>query len=151
MGISNVDGNFKSFDVTVSSSKPDLTDAKIEMVAQISSINTEIEKRDQHLQTADFFDAAKYPTLVFKSSSFKKVKANEYKLSGQLTMKGVTKPITFKVVHAAMKSPMDNKTHHGFTISGTLNREDYGVGTSMFSKAVGNEVKIFANVEFVEE
>ncbi len=151
MGISNVEGNFKSFDITVSSSKPDLTDAKIELVAQVNSINTEIEKRDQHLQTPDFFDAAKYPTLTFKSSSFKKVKGNVYKLSGFLTMKGVTKPIAFTVVHTAAKSPMDNKIHHGFTVNGTLNRENFNVGTSAFSAVVGKEIKLLANLEFAQE
>ncbi len=151
MGISSVEGNFKSFDVTVNSSKPDLSDAKIEMVAQINSINTEIDKRDQHLQSADFFDAAKYPTLTFKSTSFKKVKGNVYKLSGFLTMKGVTKPISFSVTHASVKSPMDNKIHHGFSVTGTLNREDFSVGTSAFSAVVGKEVKLVANVDFAQE
>ncbi|MDP4271309.1 MAG: YceI family protein [Bacteroidota bacterium] len=151
MGISSVDGNFKSFDVTVTSSKADLTDAKVEMVAQVNSINTEIDKRDQHLQSPDFFDAAKYPTLTFKSTSFKKVKGNVYKLSGFLTMKGVTKPIAFTVVHAAVKSPMDNKIHHGFAITGTLNRQDYNVGTSAFAAVVGNQVKLSAEVDFAQE
>lgn len=151
MGISSVEGNFKSFDVTVNSSKPDLSDAKIEMIAQINSINTEIDKRDQHLQAADFFDAAKYPTLTFKSTSFKKVKGNVYKLSGLLTMKGVTKPISFSVTHASVKSPMDNKIHHGFTIIGSLNRLNFGIGDVTLKTGIGSEVKLIANVEFTQE
>ena len=151
MGISSVDGNFKSFDVTVNTSKPDFSDAKIVLVAQINSINTGIDKRDQHLQSPDFFDAAKYPTLTFKSTSFKKVKGNVYKLLGQLTMKGVTKPVSLTAVHASVKSPMDNKVHHGFTITGTVNRDEFSVGTSAFAAVVGSQVKLVANVDFAQE
>jgi polyisoprenoid-binding protein YceI len=131
--------------------KADLSDLKIEMQAQISSINTEIEKRDQHLQSPDFFDAAKYPALVFKSTSFRKTKGNLYKLSGTLTMKGVTRPIVFSVIHASGKNPMNGKTVHGFTLSGTLNRLDYGVGDVTLKTGIGSEVKLSANVEFVQE
>ncbi len=151
LGISNVEGIFKSFDVTVNGSKPDFSDLKVEMQAQISSINTEIEKRDQHLQSPDFFDAAKYPAIVFKSSSFRKIKGNVYKLSGTISMKGVSKPISFTVIHASGKNPMNGKTVHGFTLSGTLNRLDFGVGDITLKTGIGSEVKLTANVEFTEE
>lgn len=148
MGISTVDGNFENFDATLVSSKDDFTDAKITMTAQVKSINTHIEMRDNDLRK-NFFEVDKYPTITFKSTSFAKVDGNKYKLSGNLTMHGVTQPITFDVVyngHAV--SPFTKKTSYGFTLTGTLKRSDYGINNDMH--LVGDEVQLRANVEFVK-
>ena len=96
--ISDVDGKFKTFDLTMTSSKPDFTDAQINLTADVNSISTDQEKRDGHLKSPDFFDAAKYPTLTFKSKSITKVSGNKYKVMGDLTMHGVTKPVTLDAV-----------------------------------------------------
>ena len=98
MMLSEVDGKFQNFDVKMTSSKPDFTDAQIDLTADVSSIYTNQEKRDGHLKSADFFDATKYPTLEFKSKSITKVSGNKYKLMGDLTMHGVTKPVTLDAV-----------------------------------------------------
>ena len=100
--VSEVDGAFKTFDSKITSSKEDFSDAVIELTAETGSVSTNNEKRDQHLASPDFFDAAKFPTLTFKSKSIKKVEGKKYKVTGGLTFHGVTKPVeleaTFKVL-----------------------------------------------------
>ena len=89
--VSDVDGLFKNFDVTISTTKPDFSDAVFELSADVSSINTEVDMRDNDLKSANFFDAATYPKITFKSTSIKPDGQNKYKLTGNLTMHGVTK------------------------------------------------------------
>lgn len=146
--ISHVSGNFKQFEVKAVTAKPDYSDAKIEVTAQIASINTDVEQRDTHLKSPDFFDAQKYPTLNFKSTSLKNVKGNVYKLIGNLTMHGVTKPVKLNVTfEGKAKDPMSKKDIAVFTIKGMLKRSDFGVGTSGFASIVGDEITINASVE----
>jgi len=146
--ISHVTGNFKQFEVKAVTTKPDYSDAKIDVVAQIASINTDVEQRDTHLKSADFFDAQKFPTINFKSTSMKNVKGNEYKLSGNLTMHGITKPIVLDVTfEGKVTDPMSKKDIAVFTIKGVLNRSDFGVGSKFPGAMVGDEVTINASAE----
>lgn len=146
--ISHVTGNFKQFEVKAVTSKPDYSDAKIEVTAQIASINTDVEQRDTHLKSPDFFDAQKFPTLNFKSTSLKNVKGNEYKLTGNLTMHGITKPVVLDVTfEGKVQDPMSKKDIAVFTIKGSLNRSDYGVGSKFPAAMVGDEVIINASAE----
>jgi polyisoprenoid-binding protein YceI len=148
-GISHVEGNFKTFDVNLQSSKEDFSDAVIELTADVNSINTENDKRDEDLKSDAWFDVAKFADLTFKSTAFKKVKGNEYLLSGNLTIKGVTKPIFLNVVYnGKTQNPYSKKYMFGFTINGKLNRKDFNVGTSTMANVVGNEIEIKSNVEF---
>lgn len=150
--ISDVEGSFKSFDVNLTSSKPDFSDAVIEMTADVSSVNTDNEKRDEHLKSADFFDAAKYSNLSFKSKSFKKVGDKNYKLTGDLTMRGVTKTVTLDVIfNGTAVHPYTKKQVAGFKITGKLNRKDFGIGKDTPSGVVSDEVMIEANAEFIKE
>lgn len=149
MGISFVDGIFEDFDATLVSSEDDFSDAKIEMTAQVKSINTQVEMRDDDLRSASWFDAEKYPTIHFESTSFKKKKGNNYKLAGNITIHGVTKPIVFDVVlNGKAQSPFNQKYSYGFTITGTLKRADFGVGQEDIP-TVANEIELRSNVEFV--
>lgn len=151
MLISDVEGYFKTANVTLTTTKEDFTDAVVEMTAEAASINTDNEKRDGHLQSADFFDAAQFPTLTFKSTSFKKTKtANTYEVKGNLTMHGVTKPVTLTAVAKTGTHPMNKKTIAGFKVTGKLNRSDFGIGGSTPSAIVSDEVLIDANAEFVK-
>ena len=151
MLISDVEGYFKTANVTLTTTKEDFTDAVVEMTAEAASINTDNEKRDGHLQSADFFDAAKFPTLTFKSTSFKKTKtANTYEVKGNLTMHGVTKPVTLTAVAKTGTHPMNKKTIAGFKVTGKLNRSDFGIGGSTPTAIVSDEVLIDANAEFVK-
>src|SRR5436853_5285057 len=92
--VSDVDGLFKKFQVAITTTKPDFSDAVFELSADVSSINTEVEMRDNDLKSANFFDAATYPSITFKSTSIKPNGQNRYKLTGNLTMHGVTKSVT---------------------------------------------------------
>lgn len=151
--LSEVDGNFKTFDAKLTASKPDLSDAVIDLTADVNSINTENERRDGHLKSPDFFDAAKYPTLTFKSTSFKKVEGKKYKLMGDLTMHGVTKPVTLDAVltgPVTMENPRGKQEKAGLKISGTLKRSDFGIGSSS-TAVVSDEVELKAAGEFVKQ
>jgi len=146
--VSHVTGNFKQFEIKAVTTKADYSDAKIDVTAQIESINTDVEQRDKHLKSADFFDAQKYPTLSFKSTSLKNVKGNEYKLSGYLTMHGVTKPIDLEVLfEGKVKNQVNKKDIAVFTIKGILKRSEFNIGSKFPVAAIGNEVTINATAE----
>jgi polyisoprenoid-binding protein YceI len=148
--VSDIEGSFKSFDAKVNASKDDFSDATVELTADVNSVNTDDDKRDAHIKGPDFFDAAKYPSLTFKSTSFKKIAENKYKVTGDLTLHGVTKPVVLDAVARTGTNPMSKKTITGFKISGSLKRTDYGVGTQFPGAMLSDEVIITANAEFVK-
>lgn len=149
-GISQVEGRFKTFNVTMTSKKDDMNDAVVEMTADINSIDTDNEMRDKDMKSENWFDANKYPTLTFKSTSFKKTGDKNYKLTGNMTIRGVTKPITLDVVYnGKAANPMTKKSSVGFTITGKLNRKDFSVGSGAASTVVSDEVDLRTNAEFV--
>lgn len=151
MLISDVEGSFKKATATLTTTNADFTDAVVEFSAEASSINTDNEKRDAHLQSADFFDVAQFPALTFKSNYFKKAKtANTYIVKGNLTMHGVTKPVTLTAVAKTGTNPMSKKTIVGFKVTGTLKRSDFGIGGSTPGAIVSDEVQINANAEFIK-
>ena len=96
-GISHVAGVFHKFEVSMKSEKEDFSDAQIEMIADVTSIDTQVEIRDNDLKSSQWFDAEKFPELIFKSTSFTKSVKNKYKLKGNITMHGISKPIEFDV------------------------------------------------------
>lgn len=146
--ISHVTGNFKQFEVKAVTMKADYSDAKVELTAQIASINTDVEQRDTHLKSVEFFDAQQFPTLSFKSTSLKNVKGNDYKLAGNLTMHGITKPIILDVVfEGKVTNPMNKKDIAVFTIKGLLKRSDFNIGSKFPAAMLGEEVTINASVE----
>ena len=152
LGISDINGSFKNFDVTIQSAKPDFSDAVIDVTADVASINTEIESRDKHLVGADFFDAAKFPTITFKSTSIKNVGKNKYKLSGDVTLHGVTKPATMDLVYkGTVENPMSKKQTAGFQVTGVIKRSDFAVGEKFPAPMVSDEVTIKADGEFVQQ
>jgi polyisoprenoid-binding protein YceI len=149
MMVSDVDGMFKNFDASITSSKPDFSDAVFTMTAQTNSIFTDQEKRDGHLRGADFFDAEKYPTITFKSKSLKKSGNNAYKVSGDLTMHGVTKPVTLELsFRGPAEHPMNKKPFAGFKVTGTIKRTDFNIASSTPGAMLSDEVTIAANGEF---
>lgn len=147
-GISHVEGIFKNVDATLTSAKEDFSDAVFTFSAQVSSIDTNVEYRDNDLKSAAYFDAAKFPEISFKSTSFKKVKGKEYLLKGNITIHGVTKPISFVVIYNGTAVTAMKKPTAGFTISGKLNRLDFGVGSDALTSGVSNEILLSANIEF---
>ena len=150
--INEIQGNFNSFDSKITDAKADFDGAKIEFSADVNSINTNVEPRDKHLKSADFFDAEKMPTLSFKSKTFKKTSGKNYKVTGDLTMHGVTKPVTLDAVfNGTTTNPMSKKTMAGFTVTGNIKRSDFGVGASMPEAMLSENVKLKANLEFSKD
>lgn len=152
MGISDFNGSFSNYEVKITATKEDFSDAKVELTGEINSINTANEMRDNHLKGADFFDAEKYPTFTFVSKSFTKVpkSKNEYKVVGDLTLHGVTKEVTMTAVHnGTMTHPMNKKEVSGFKMTGTINRLDFKVGGE--NPGLSNDVNVIADLELVKE
>ncbi|MDK7674932.1 YceI family protein [Weeksella virosa] len=152
MTISTVDGKFNEFDVVLNNfDQNDITKSTITVVAQTNSIDTGIEARDNHLKSADFFDVAQYKTIEFKSTSLEKIIGNTYKLNGNLTMSGVTKPITLTLVYNGNSiNSANNIKSYGFTIKGTINRSSYEIGKKIPESVIGNDIKILSNLEFTQ-
>jgi Uncharacterized conserved protein len=149
--IAELGGTFASFDAKFTASKPDFTDAVIELTGDVNSIDTDNDQRDAHLRSADFFNTEKYPNFTFKSTSFKKVADKKYKLTGDLTLLGVTKPVTLDVLlNGTTTHPMNKKEMAGFTISGIIKRSDFGVAPSMPAAMLSEEIKLVASTEFVK-
>jgi len=151
MVISEITGSFKKYSADITASKPDFTDAVIDFSIEVSSINTDNENRDKHLKSPDFFDAEKFPTLNFKSTSLKKGAGNKYTLSGNLTMKGVTKPVTFDVTYGGTAKDGQGNTKAGFKANATIDRFDYGLKWNALTEAggamVGKDVTIDIKLE----
>lgn len=151
LGIADVSGVFNDFDVQVHSEKPDFSDAVFELSAKASSLDTRVEARNNHLKSADFFDVEKFPTLGYKSTSIKKTGVNTYKLTGDLTMHGVTKPVTMDLLYTGLvENPMSKKPTAGFQVTGTIKRSDFGIGGKFPAAMISDEVRIKADGEFFQ-
>ena len=152
MLISDVSGVFKSFEASIQASKEDFSDAVFELVVDVKSINTEIEKRDNHLRSADFFDVEKYPTLSFKSTKLEKAGENTYKMSGNLTMHGITYPVTLTLQYrGSIENPNTKKTTAGFQVMGKVKRSDFNIGPKFSNNIISDEVMIKAGGEFQKQ
>ncbi|MDP4210301.1 MAG: YceI family protein [Bacteroidota bacterium] len=138
--ISEVEGTFKTYSGTVMASKPDFTDAAIDFTVEVKSISTDNEMRDTHLKSADFFDAEKYPQMTFKSTSFKKLTANKYLLTGNLTIHGITKSVKFDVTYGGTANDGYGNTKAGFKATTKINRFDYGLQWNKLTEAGGATV-----------
>jgi polyisoprenoid-binding protein YceI len=151
LGISDISGTFNDFDVNITSTKPDFSDAVFELSANVGSIDTRVEARDNHLKSADFFDVAQFPTLNFKSSSVKKTGNNTYKLAGNLTLHGVTKPVTMDLIYrGTIENPMSKKPTAGFQVTGSIKRSDFNLGSKFPAPMISDEVTIKADGEFAQ-
>jgi polyisoprenoid-binding protein YceI len=151
MMLSDVDGNFKKFDASITSSKEDFSDAVFEVTIDAASVNTDNEMRDNDLKGDHFFDVAKYPQITFKSTSISKIDTKKYKLNGNLTMHGVTKPETLELtLNGTGTSMMTHKPVAGFKVTGTINRTDFGVGSAP-AAVVSDQIELRANGEFGQQ
>lgn len=148
--VSDVEGSFRSFESKITSTKADFSDAVVELTADANSIDTDNDKRDEHIKNADFLETSKFSTLTFKSTSFKKVSGNNYKVKGNLTLHGVTKPVELSAVAKTGVNPMNKKTIAGFKITGTIKRSDFGIGAKYPAAVLSDEITLNANAEFVK-
>jgi polyisoprenoid-binding protein YceI len=153
--ISTVSGFFKSFEGDLETENDDFTDALINFSLDIDSIDTNQSQRDGHLKSPEFFDAEKYPKIIFKSTSFTKEGDDEYTLKGDLTIKGITNPVTMAVEHGGVAADFYGNTKAGFEITGKINRKEFGLTwdgvTEAGSIVLGEDIKLIINVQFAKQ
>jgi len=151
MLVSNVTGQFNTFDGTIETGNEDFKDAKIKFEADINSIDTRNEMRDNHLKSEDFFDAANFPKLTFVSKSFTRKSDDAFELTGDMTIRGLTKEIKLEVTYNGMVKGMDGSDIAGFEIRGKINRFDFNLHWNALTEtggfAVGSDIKLDINTE----
>jgi polyisoprenoid-binding protein YceI len=154
--VSNVKGNFEKYSGIVEINDKDMTKSKVEVTIDTSSVNTNVKKRDDHLRSADFFDAAKYPTMSFVSKKVTVVGPDKLKVTGDFTLHGVTKEVVLDLEGptAESKDPWGN-TRKGATATTKINRKDYGLIWNQTLETggvlVGEEVEITLEVEMIKK
>jgi polyisoprenoid-binding protein YceI len=154
MMITNVSGSFDEFSVEASTEGEDFTKSEVLFSAKAASVNTNSEQRDTHLRSAEFFDADKFPELKFKATGFEKASGDDYKLKGDLTIKDVTKPISLDVEFGGIQKDTWGNTKAGFTVSGKINRKDFGLtwNTTLETGGVmvSEDVRISCEIQLVK-
>jgi len=146
--VAKVPGRFKDFNGTITVDRNDLTKSTAEATIQVASIDTENQKRDDHLRSADFLEAAKFPTIKFKSKTWKKTGADTYDVTGDLTIKGVTKEVVLKVTSLGFGPGMQGAQLSGWEATTKIDKKDFNVkDPAMLDAAVGDDVTITINVE----
>lgn len=153
--ITNVKGSFKEFTAVVVTDGDDFTSAEIRFSMNPASIDTGDSQRDAHLKSADFFDVGKYQEAGFTATSFTKTGPSSFKLKGDLTMRGITKPVSLDVEFlGTMKDPWGNMKA-GFTVSGTINRKEWDLNWNAALETggvlVSEEVKIMCEIQLIRK
>lgn len=149
LGITNVNGEFSLYDAQVTLDPADLRTLKVNANVDVSSINTDNERRDGHLKSPDFFDAANHPKMTFVSKGISDVKGMEFKMAGDLTIRGTTKPVVLDVEMVGPIAGPGGKQRVGFTGTTRINRMDYGLKWNNLTEAGG--VVVSENVDIVLE
>lgn len=153
LGISTVSGRFSNFKSSFEYDPANPEAAKASAVIDAASIDTGNEKRDEHLRSADFLDTATYPEIVFESTAVTKTGENQFEAAGDLTLHGVTKPVTLKVEYGGSAVDQRGSKRAAFAATGTINRKDFGIVYHKVLETgalmIGEEVKIAIEVEGV--
>jgi|SRR5690625_1018384 len=153
--ISTVTGQFHKFDGKIKSDGDDFEHAEIYFEADVNSIDTRNKDRDAHLKSDDFFDAENHPKIIFESKTFEKTGESDYKLHGNLTMRGTTKPVTLDARHGGTVVDAAGQTKAGFEVQGEVNRKEYGLKwdavTEAGSVVVGDKVQLQLNIQLAKE
>lgn len=153
--ISNVRGEFIKMSGRATFDGKNYSTLKAEATIEVSSINTREPKRDEHLRSADFFDAAAHPTITFKSKQVQDVQGNKFKLAGDLTMRGVTRPVVLDVEATPVVKGMRNESRIGAQATTKLNRQDFGIkwnrSLDQGGVVVGDEVRIVIDLELIQQ
>lgn len=149
MGISFVDGKMDKYEGTLTMDGENISTAKFDFTIDTNSINTGIEMRDNHLRSADFFDVANHKDMKFVSTSIKKAGKNKYKLNGNLTIKGITKPVTFDLVYGGLlKDDGQGNQKVGFQATTTIDRTAFNINYDLTGMGVAKDVTFTVNLEF---
>ena len=153
MMLAHVLGQFNGMRGTIHFDPSDKSRTSVEVDIDVASVNTGIKKRDEHLLTEDFFDGVEYPSITFKSTEVEFINSMRCRVSGNLTMHGTTRPVTFEGEYSGpRKNPYGDETTIGFSGSTTVNREDFRImwGSELMEGGglvAGKEVQIFLEVE----
>lgn len=146
--VARVPGKFKDFSGKIVVDRDDLTKSSAQATIKVASIDTDNQKRDDHLRSADFFDAAKYPEMKFQSRSWKKTGDDSYDVTGDLTIKDVTRQVVLKVSLLGFGPGMNGAKLSGWEATTTIDKKDFNVkDPAMLDAALGDDVKITINVE----
>jgi polyisoprenoid-binding protein YceI len=154
--ISNVRGEFTKLSGNAVIDPSDLTKSSVEVTIDAASVNTREPQRDEHLRSADFFDVANHPTLSFRSRRVESLGGENLKITGDLTIRGVTREVTFDAEGPtpSVKDPWGN-VRAGITASTKIDRKDFGVAFNALTETggvmVGNEVKITIEAELIQQ
>jgi polyisoprenoid-binding protein YceI len=155
LSISEVEGSFTAYSGTLQSSTNDFADAAIEFSIDVNSINTDNGMRDKHLKSDDFFNAEKYPQMTFKSTAWKKTEGKNILLEGELTIRDISKPVTFNVVHGGTLKDGRGNMKAGFKATAVINRFDYNLKWNAVTEAggltVGKDVTVTLNLQFAQK
>ncbi|HEY8692268.1 MAG TPA: YceI family protein [Chloroflexota bacterium] len=154
MGIMTVKGHFTGVQATIDFNEDDFTASSVAATIDAGTLTTNDERRDAHLKSPDFLNVEQFPTIAFRSARIEHAAHDQYKMTGDLTIRNVTRPVTLDVVYSGQgKDPMGN-VHAGFSASTTINRKDWGLTWNMALETggllVGEEVKLALEVEAVK-
>ena len=146
--MSHVPGQFTKFSGTVTVDRDNLENSVVEATIDVGSVSTNNDKRNNHLKSPDFFDAAKFATMTFKSKSWKKTGDSTFDVTGDLTIKDVTKEVVLKASLLGFAPGMGGGQVSGWEATTTLNRRDFGVnGPAMLGNALGDDVTVSITIE----
>lgn len=155
MMFTNVSGRFDSFEATAETEGDDFETARIRFSGKTSSINTGSDDRDKHLRSADFFDADQFPEITFEANGFTKKSGDQYSLTGDLTLHGVTKPVTLDAEYGGLLQDPWGNTKAAFSITGKVNRKDWGLNWNSALETggvlVSEEVRFAIELQFVRQ
>jgi polyisoprenoid-binding protein YceI len=152
--ITNVSGFFNKFQVEGETKNEDFTTAKIKLTADMNSIHTNNEQRDAHLRNADFFETDQHPKMIFESTSIEKVDSENFRLSGNLTLKNISHPVVLNVEFGGITKDPWGGERAGFTVSGKIRRSDWGIRFGLMEAGgamLGDEVKIHSELQLVKQ
>lgn len=152
--ISTVTGSFRKFEGRAITDGKEFNNAKVYFTIDVKSIDTNQSQRDLHLQDGDFFSADTYPQITFESTSFVNTGGSNFKMVGDLTLKGVTKPVELDVEYGGSQRSAQGVVKHGFEVTGTINRKEFGmtwnVLTDTGNLGLGEDIKLVANIQVSE-
>jgi polyisoprenoid-binding protein YceI len=155
MMISNVSGTFGNISAEATTNGDDFTTARMNFKAAIDTINTGVADRDSHLKSADFFDVANHPELLFHSTGVKQVTSDQLEISGEMTIHGVTKPVSLKAEFAGIAVDPYGQTKAGLSVTGKIKRSDFGLTWSAVTEAgnivVGDEIKLECEIQLIKQ
>ena len=148
--ISDLGGVFNDFTITAQAAETDFSDATFDVNIQMKSIDTQVEQRDEHLRSPDFFDVDKFPEMQFKTQQVRQIDKNTFLVTGELTLHGISKTVDLTMVHNGSFTK-DDKTTSGITVTGSILRSDFDIGTKFPIAVVGDKVTLRISAEMKKQ